>query len=250
MQISKNFLVLSMQRALFVLFLCMAWLLGVPSFVLANDVFEFRLASKPFSQSMCKKLKTETSIRLRIAQHRDIALRKVPGQYIPQETDAARKKDYVHAITLADLTNGLIKKGAIAFDHRHAVIYQQNHPKGISRTNFISQFRKEEHAIIDTALNTFLRLHSIFNAAVDTCRPYPARVTYDTNDEIERIETGKVTFIQLVRQYNEDPTPNGPLFYHESGTFQGFVDPEAGKNSNVSYQAMNPLNFYVPTSYP
>ena len=250
MMLPNNFLFLHKQRALLALFCCLAWLLGVPSFALADDLFTFRLASKPFSPSMCKKTRNETYIRLIIAQHRDIILRKVPGQHIPQETDAARKKDYVHSVTLADLTNGLIKIGAIAFDHRHAVIFQDDYPEGISRTQFIAQFQKDEQTIIDKALNTFLRLHSIFNVAVDTCRPYPARITYDTNDEIERIEKGKIDFIQLVRQYNDDPTPIGPLFYHESGKSEGFVDPDAGKESNVSYQAMNPLNFYVPTSYP
>ena len=229
---------------------CMAWWLSAPSLVLADEVFEFRLASKPFSQSMCKKLHAQTSIRLAIAHHRAIVLRKVRGQYVPQERDEARKKDYVHFVALADLTNGLITHGAIAFDHRHAVIFQGNHPKGISRSEFRSQFQKDEQPIVDMALNTFLRLHSIFNAAVDACRPYPARITYDTNDEIDRIEIGRLNFIQLVQQYNDDPTPTSPLFYHESGTSLGFVDPEAGKDSNVSYQSMNPLNFYVPKSSP
>ena len=187
----SNFLFLIKQRALLALCCCMAWLLGVPSFALADDLFTFRLASKPFSSSMCKKAMNETYIRLLIAQHRDIVLRKVPGQHIPQEADGARKKDYVHSVTLADLTNGHIKKGAIAFDYRHAVIFEEDHPEGISRAQFIAQFQKDDQTIIDKALNTFLRLHSIFNVAVDTCRPYPARITYDTNDEIERIEKGE-----------------------------------------------------------
>ena len=250
MSTSRNFLLFHWQQALLALLYSLAWWFSAPSLVLADEVFEFRLASKPFAQSMCKQLHTQTTIRLAISQHRAIVIRKVGGQYVPRESDEARKKDYVHSVTLADLTNGLIKHGAIAFDHRHAVIFNTSHPKGISRSKFRSQFQKDEQLILDIALNTFLRLHSILNAAVDACRPYPARITYDTNDEIDRIEMGRRNFIQLVRQYNDDPTPNSPLFYHESGTSLGFVDPEAGKNSNVSYQAMNPLNFYVPTPYP
>ena len=250
MAISRSFLLVNKPRAFLAILGCLAWWLSAPSLGLADDVFEFRLASKPFSQSMCRKLHTQTHIRLALAQHRAIVLRKVRGQYVPLERDEARKKDYVHSVALADLTNGLIRDGAIAFDHRYAVIFQGNHPKGISRSQFRSQFPKDEQPIVDIALNTFLRLHSLFNAAVDACRPYPARITYDTNDEIDRIEMGRLNFIQLVQQYNDDPTPTSPLFYHESGTSQGFVDPEAGKNSNVSYQAMNPLNFYVPKSSP
>ena len=246
----RNFLLFHWQQALLTLLCCLAWWLSAPCLVLAEDVFEFRLASKPFSQSMCKKLNTHTSIRLSISQHRALVLRKVRGQHVPQERDEARRKDYVHAVALADLTNGMIKHGAIAFDHRHAVIFQGTHPKGISRSTFRSQFQKNEQPLVDLALNTFLRLHSLFNAAVDACRPYPARITYDTNDEIERIEMGRMNFIQLVRQYNDDPTPHSPLFDHETGKSLGFVNPEAGKHSNVSYQAMNPLNFYVPRSYP
>ena len=250
MVISTSFLRFLKPRAFLILLGCMAWWLSAPFLVLADDVFEFRLASKPFSQSMCKQLDTQTSIRLAIAQHRALVLRKVRGQYVPQEKDEARKKDYVHSVALADLTNGRITDGAIAFDYRYAVIFQGNHPKGISRSKFRSQFQKDEQPIVDIALNTFLRLHPIFNAAVDACRPYPARITYDTNDEIDRIEMGRLNFIQLVRQYNENPIPTRPLFYYESGMSKGFVDPEAGKNSNVSYQAMNPLNFYVPGSSP
>ena len=199
---------------------------------------------------MCKKLNKESYIRLDVARHRNILLRKFPGQHIPKESDEARKKDYVYFVTLADLTNGGIQRGAIAFDQRHAVIFQGGEINGVSRSTFLSQFGKNQQVIVDLALNTFLRLHSIFNAAVDTCRPYPPRVTYGTDDEIDRIETGKRRFNKLVKQYNENPMPPGPLYYHESGAFQGYVDPEAGKNSNISYQAMNPLNFYVPGAYP
>lgn len=212
-------------------------------------IFEFRLASKPFSPTMCKKLNKESYIRLHIARHRDIHIKMFPGQHIPKETDEARKKDYVYYVTLADLTNGRVQKGAIAFDQRHAIIFQVGETHGVSRLNFLSQFDENQQTIVDLALNTFLRLHPIFNAAVDTCRPYPSRVTYGTDDEIIRIETGKRTFKKLVKQYNENPRPPGPLYYHESGKSQGYVDPEAGKNSNISYQAMNPLNFYVPALY-
>lgn len=220
-----------------------------PSSVNAQEVFELRLASKPFSPTMCKKLNKESYIRLDIAGRRDILLRKAPGQHIPKKSGEARKKDYVHFVTLVDLTNGRIQRGAIAFDQRHAVIFQGEQTKGLSRAKFLSQFGDNQQNIADIALNTFLRLHSIFNAAIDTCRPYPSRVTYGTDDEIDRIETGKHTFKKLVKQYNENPLPPGPLYDHESGKSQGYVDPEAGKNSNISYQAMNPLNFYVPTLY-
>ena len=172
-----------------------------------------------------------------------------PGQHIPKKSDEARKKDYVHFVTLADLTNGRIQQGAIAFDQRHAVIFQGEQTRELSRAKFLSQFGRNQRIIVDLALNTFLRLHSIFNAAIDTCRPYPSRVTYGTDDEIERIETGKHTFKKLVKEYNDHPMPSGPLYDHESGKSQGFVDPEAGENTNISYQAMNPLNFYVPAVY-
>ena len=199
---------------------------------------------------MCKKVNKKSYIRLHIARHRDILIKKFPGQHIPKESDEARKKDYVYFVTLADLTNGRVQKGAIAFDQRHAVIFQGDQTKGMSRTKFLAQFGKNQQILIDIALNTFLRLHSILNAAVDTCRPYPNRITYSTDDEIDRIETGKQTFKKLVKQYNEQPMWPRPLYYHESGKSQGYVDPEAGKNSNISYQALNPLNFYVPTAYP
>ena len=247
---SRNVLLLTQPKPFLPLWCGLVWLLSAPSLVLADDVFEFRFASKPFSQSMCKQIHTNTSIRLAVAHHRAIVLRKVSGQYVPSDRDEARKKDYVHSVALTDLTNGEIDQGAIAFDQSHAVIFQGTHPNGISRSKFRSQFQKDEQPIVDSALNTFLRLHSIFNAAVDACRPYPTRITYDTNDEIDRIEKGRLNFIQLVQQYNNHPTPTRPLYYFESGMSQGFVDPEAGKHSNVSYQAMNPLNFYVPTTYP
>ena len=41
------------------------------------------------------------------------------------------------------------------------------------------------------ALDTFLRLLPILNAAIDTCRPYPPSVTYGTDDEIDRIDKGR-----------------------------------------------------------
>ena len=235
---------------IFLLFGLLAGLgLFTPRPVNAHEVFDIRLASKPFSPTMCKKLKSESYIRLLVAHHRDIILRKVPGQHIPKESDEARKKDYVHFVNLMDMTNGLIHQGSIAFDQRHAVIFQDADAKGLSAEKFLAQFGKNQQPIVQIALNTFLRLHSLFNAAVDTCRPYPSRVTYGTDDEIDRIEAGKYSFNKLVKQFNNHPIPSKPLYYHESGKSQGFVDPEAGKNSNISYQAMNPLNFFVPDDY-
>ena len=215
---------------LFILFGLLAVLvLSTPRHLNAHEIFDFRLASKPFSPTMCKKLKSESYIRLSVAHHRDIILRKVPGQHIPKESDEARKKDYVYFVNLTDMTNGLIHQGSIAFDYRHAVIFHDADSKGLSAEKFLAQFEKNQQPIVQIALNTFLRLHSIFNAAIDTCRPYPSRVTYGTDDEIDRIEAGKYTFNKLVKQFNNHPITSQPLFYHESGKSQGFVDPEAGK---------------------
>lgn len=216
----------------------------------AQEISELKLASNPFSSSMCKKLGKDSYIRLRIAHHRDLVLRTVPGQHVPRNSDEARKKNYVHFVTVADLTNGRIQRGAIAFDQRHAIIFEGDQTQGISRAKFLAQFSPDERSTVTVALNTFLRLHALFNAAVDACRSYPPRITYDTDDEIDRIEIGKLTFTRLVKQFNAHPYPRGPLYHYESGQSEGFVDPDAGKHSNISYQAMNPLNFYVPSGYP
>ena len=72
---------------------------------------------------------------------------------------------------------------------------------------------------------------------------------YETDDELLKIEKGQQTFMQLVQEYNAHPQPHRPLVRYETGKALGFVDPDAGK-PNISYQAINPLNFYIPTKYP
>ena len=223
---------------------------GFPSAIYANQLFVLQLAPTPFSSTMCKKTREGSYIRITAKGHRDLIIRKVPGQYVPKNPDAARQKEYVHYIRLHDLTDGRITHGAIAFDPNHAVIFQSSNTKGLSRGRFISQLPPEQKYLAEQAFNTFLRLHSIMNAAVDTCHPYPNRTTYDTSDEILKIENGKRVFRELVQSYNEAPETQKELYRHESGTSQGFVDPEAGQGTNVSYQALNPLNFYVQSQEP
>jgi hypothetical protein len=223
---------------------------ALPFSVYAEHMLALRLAPTPFSPSMCRISKEDSSIRILAARHRDLFLEIVPGQYQPKNTEQARKKDYVHFVTMADLTNGHIPGGAIAFDSRHAVIFDDAHPKGLSRPKFLAQLSEKQRLIAEMALNTFLRLQPIFNAAVDTCRPHPAFPDYGNDDHLLRIEEGKLSFKNLVQRYNEHPSSPKDLGLFESGTIGGYIDPEAGKNTNISYQAMNPLNFYVPTSFP
>lgn len=221
-----------------------------PFQVHAQGIFTLHLAPKPFSPKMCKKTSDAPLIRILVANHRNLVIRRVLGQYIPTDPNEARVEDYVHFVTLSDLTNRRLTDGAIAFTTHHAVIFTDDHPKGISRTQLVAGLPTNQQAIANTALNTFLRLHSILNAAIDSCRPYPARIVYETDDEILRIETGKHAFQQLVKAFNADPTPQSPLFLYETGKSEGFFDPDAGKGSNVSYQALNPLNFYAPPRSP
>ena len=216
----------------------------------ADHVLPLHLAAKPFSPMMCKGKGAQASIHIQVARHRDLVLRKVPGQYIPKNSEEARQKDYVHFLSLANLTNGRITNGAIAFDTRHGIIFQDSYPKGISRPAFIKQQPQRLQRFAQLALNTFLHIHPILNAAVDTCRPYPAKIAYETDDEILRIETGKLLYQNLVRQHNLHLQGLGFVIQHETGYTDGYVDPKAGKHSNISYQAMNPLNFYVPTAFP
>ena len=223
---------------------------GFPPLVHADHILTLRLAAKPFSPTMCKGYGPQASIRIQISNHRDLVLKKVPGQHIPHDADEARQKSYVHYITMADLTNSQVTHGAIAFDTRHSVIFEESHPGGISRPAFIARQAVSLRPLVRQALNTFLYIHPILNAAVDTCRPYPTKVAYETDDEISRIETGKHRYQKLVHQHNRQPVPDRFIIPHETGNSKGFVDPDAGKHSNVSYHAMNPLNFYVPSSYP
>ncbi len=216
----------------------------------AEHMLALRLAPTPFSPSMCKISKQGSTIRILAAKHRDLFLQIVPGQHQPKNKDKARQKDYVHFVTLADLTNGQIPSGAIAFDNRHAVIFDDAHPKGLSRPKFLTQLPEKERLVAEMALNTFLRLHPIFNAAVDSCLPHPAVPDYENDDHVLRIEEGQLTFKNLVQHYNKQPASTEELYVFESGMSEGYVDPEAGKDANISYQAMNPLNFHVPTSFP
>ena len=223
---------------------------GLPFSGYAEHMLSLRLAPTPFSPSMCRISKEGSSIRILAAKHRDLFLQIVPGQYQPKNTATSRKKDYVHFVTLADLTNNQIPGGAIAFDNRYAVIFDDTHPKGLSRQKFLTQLSATQRHIADMALNTFLRLHPVFNAAVDSCLPHPAVSNYENDDHVLRIEEGQLTFKNLVQQYNKQPSSPRDLHHGEPGLLGGYVDPEAGKGANISYQAMNPLNFYVPTSFP
>ena len=230
-----------------VMLICSLWA-GASSY--AEHLFVLKLEAKPFSPKMCKNMRRDAAIRVTVAHHRDIIIKRFPGQYIPEDPDRARRKNYVQSVSLKDLTNGRIQTGSIVFNSRHAIIMTDTHPHGLSRPQFESSVQPEDREIIEKAFNTFLRLHPIFNAAIDACRPHSNVVTYETDDEFLKIEKGRQTFMQLVEEYNIYPQPHGPLVHHETGKLMGFVDPNAGRYSNVSYQSMNPLNFYVPTTYP
>lgn len=214
-----------------------------PSLAQSEEVFALRLGTQPFSSTMCKKIRPEENLRIQIAHHRDLVLRKVPNQVIPKPFEEARKKSYVHFLTFQDLTNGLIDQGAIAFDTKHAVIFSEKFPKGISRENYVRQLPPPLGIVANQALNTFLRLHPILNAAIDGCRPYPSQVTYGTDDEIAKIEAGKLAYRDLAKHYNAHPDPEQELIRHEQGTSGGFFDPRT-QGRRVSYQAANPLSFF------
>ena len=180
--------------------------------VYADEVFNLRLDSKPFSHYLCQKPQNGSDIRIKAAQHRDLVIHRLPGQYIPDDPLAARSKDYTHFITLADLSNGALRDGTIAFRSDRAVIFTKTEPAGISRQAFMRTLPPAKQLLAIRALNTFLRLQLILRAAIDTCRPYPPTVTYDTDDEIDRIEAGRLKFHTMVEAYNKDPTPRQPLF--------------------------------------
>ncbi len=222
----------------------------IASPVHADTVLALHLAAKPFSPTMCKGYGSRASIRIRTANHRTLEVKRVPDQYKPRDADEARQKSYVHFIKLADLSNGRIINGAIAFDTQHAVIFDDAHPKGISRPSFVAKQISNLQPLVTQVLDTFLYIHPILNAAIDTCRPYPAKAVYETTDEILRIETGKRNYLNLVHRHNRQPRPKHFIIPHEDGNVEGFVNPDAGKLSNMSYRAMNPLNFYIPTLYP
>ncbi|MDR4496022.1 MAG: hypothetical protein R3B74_16720 [Nitrospirales bacterium] len=178
--------------------------------------------------------------------HRDLVIDRVAGQYLPANAQQARIKDYIHFVSLYDLTDGALDQGAIAFNKDHAIVFTHEHPKGMARTAFLETLGKAQRPMAERALATFLRLHQVFMAAIDTCRAYPPFTTYGTDDEIDRIEAGRQTFAQRVRAYNENPTFLSSANIPDPGLDGGFVDPSGGHRSNISYQAMNPLNFYVP----
>ncbi|GJL49898.1 MAG: hypothetical protein NPIRA01_11250 [Nitrospirales bacterium] len=239
----------SSQRRLFaILLLPFIAMAGLPSTGYANQLFSLHLAAKPFSPTMCKGNGHSAFIRIQVAHHRDLIVRRIPGQYIPNNTDEARQKDYNHYIELTDLTNGRVTKGAIAFDTQHGVIFTDTHPGGLSRPTFINEQPENLRPVSHQALNTFLYIHRILNAAIDACRAYPPKVAYETDDEILRIEAGKHRYRSLVHRHNRQPIPKDFTIRHETGYTDGFVNPHAGKQANVSYHAMNPLNFYVPSS--
>jgi len=185
-----------------------------------------------------------------VAKYRDLVVRQVPGQIIPSESGEARIKQYVHFLRLQDLTDGIVAQGAIAFDRDHAVIFTAEHPKGLARGKFIASLPQPQQRMGDAALNTFLRLRPALYAAIDTCRPYPPFVVYGSDEEIDRIEAARRAFAQRVHQFNTDPTASSASGLPESGISDGFVDPDAGRGANVSYHALNPLNFYVRLNYP
>ncbi len=207
------------------------------------EIFPLHIETQPFNSMMCKKIRPEENIRVRVANHLDLILRTIPNQIMPQQFEDARKKSYVRYLNFHDLTNGEIDQGGIAFDTKHAVIFTDEHPQGISREEFVSQLSRPQVAIANQGLNTFLRLHPILNAAIDGCRPYPSHITYGTDDEFDKIETGRMTYRALTQQYNVHPSQNRTLIRHESGTSGGFYDPRM-EGKRASYQAMNPLNFY------
>jgi len=212
----------------------------------AKEIFGLTLDSRPFSPGLCKKQPNGTNIRIKAAQHRDLVIQRIPGQYVPENSQEARSKDYTHFITLEDLSNGILPHGAIAFRNDRAIIFTQAAQKGISRQAFVGTLPSAQQPIANQTLNTFLRLRPIMNAALDTCRPYPPIVTYGTDDEIDRIEAGRLRFHAMILAYNDNPMPQRPLYIHETGMSDGFFDPDAGRQAPVSYQALNPLSFYVP----
>lgn len=215
-----------------------------------QELLPLRLDPRPFSPALCKTIGQDKVIRIQVAKYRDLILRRVPGQHQPSESGEARIKQYVHFVRLTDLTDGAVTNGAIAFDRDHAVIFTPEQPKGLARRKFIVTLPEPQQQIGEVALNTFLHLRPALIAAVDSCRPYPPFVTYGTDDEIGRIEVARQTFAKRVHQFNADPTTASAFALPEAGIADGFVDPDAGKGTNVSYQALNPLNFYTPELYP
>lgn len=227
------------------------WPIGTQiSFVFATEPFLLHLDERPFSPYLCKSTGSDRPIRIHVMNHRDLVINRVNGQHLPADAHQARTKDYIHFVSLRDLTDGILEQGAIAFNQNHAVIFTHDYPKGIARNAFLDSLGEFQRPMAERALGTFLRLHPVFMAAIDTCRAYPPFTTYGTDDEIDRIEAGRQAFAQRVRAYNDNPTFLPSVNIPDPGLDGGFVDPNAGHRSNVSYQAMNPLNFYIPQTSP
>ncbi len=222
---------------------------GLTAQLSSEVVFRYTIDPKPFRAGLCRKWDDTARIHLQAAKHRDLIIHTVPGQWVPEDPLKARTKNYTHFLTIEDLTDGKVTYGAIAFRQDQTAIFTPDNSTVISRSQYLSRLPQEWQTEANKALNTFLRLLPILNAAIDTCRPYPPTVTYDTDDEIDRIEQGRRDFYHLIRAYNQSPHPNTPLYQHESGTSGGFYDPEANKQfPTMSYHALNPLNFYIPKS--
>lgn len=218
-----------------------------PSYAESPAPLPLRLDDRPFSPDLCTTTGGDRPIQLHVMRHRDVIINRVEGQYIPANPNQARTKEYIHYVTLKDLTDGIQEEGGIAFNRHHAVIFTPDHPKGLARQAFLNSLPSPQRALTERALDTFLRLHPVLNAAIDTCRPYPPFVTYGTDDEIDRIEAGRYTFAQRARAFNANSALLPRVDIPDPGLEDGFVDPSIGRRSNVSYHAMNPLNFYVPT---
>jgi hypothetical protein len=99
---------------------------------------------------------------------------------------------------LQEVTDGVVTKGRIAFDRDRPIIFTTDYPKGLARNTFLDTLPESLRPIATRAFDTFIRLHPILNAAIDTCRPYPPFVNYGTDDEIDRIEAARRIFAQQV----------------------------------------------------
>ena len=150
--------------------LCGMLLLGIFIYPIhAEEVFNLKLDSKPFSPGLCKKRHNETIIRA--TQHRDLIIQRIHGQYVSENFQEARSKDYTHFLTLNDLSNGALNHGAIAFRTDHAIIFTQTEPSEMSRETFLPTLPSAHQPIAIQALKTFLRLRPIINKDISAIRP-------------------------------------------------------------------------------
>ncbi len=216
-----------------------------PIFAEPVELLPFQLDERPFAPDLCKTTGKDRPIQIHVKHHRAIRLQRIEGQYIPADSTQARTKQYVHFVALSDLTDGIVEVGAIAFDRQHAVLFTPDHPKGIARTAFLRSLPDPQRPMAEQALATFLALHPVFNAAIDTCRAYPPFVTYGTDEEIERIEAARHSFTRLARAYNDHPTAKPAATIPDPVFEGGYVVPQI-PHTNISYHALNPLNFHTP----